>query len=317
MGSLSIWHWVIVGVFGWMLLSAFGSRRSSSQTYVIKEWFASETPNQEGIYVRITGRKGGLMSFFMSLVGIDPTVSLVVDSENVRFKRGSWTGYSAWVTPLDKLCSGQYGYSKPFWSVVLWIVIGVALLLPSFGLSLILILGAIAYYFLNKTLVLGLTFIGGANVYSGDALAFKRSVIEGKNIDEFATERIVAIIEMIVRGAEKPRALSVDAGTRVTASETLNRVANELNTAAERTRQRTEALAAQARQMGERAAAKVSASLAASSATVLPTAAPVAQVEGSPQAPPSVRLASVCPQCQTAITTDDAFCGVCGHKLHA
>lgn len=315
MGNLSIWHWVIVGIFGWMLFSAFGSRRSSSQTYVIKEWFASETPNQEEIYVRITGRKGGLMSFFMSLVGIDPTVSLVVDSENVRFKRGSWTGYSAWVTPLDKLCSGQYGYSKPFWSVVLWIVIGVALLLPSFGLSLILILGAIVYYFLNKTLVLGLTFIGGANVYSGDALAFKRSVIEGKNIDEFATERIVAIIEMIVRGAEKPRALHVDAGTRVTASETLNRVANELTTAAVHTLQRTEALAAQARQMSERAAGKVSASLAASSATVSPTVAPVAQVEGSLQAPPSVRLSSVCPHCQKPVTDRDTFCGQCGFKL--
>ena len=268
MGSLSIWHWAIIGALGWMLLSAFGSRRSSSQTYVIKEWFVSETPNQDGIYVRITGRKGGLMSFFMSLVGIDPTVSLVVDRANVRFKRGSWTGYSAWVTPLDKLCSGLYGYSKPFWSTVLWIIIGVALLLPSFGLSLILILGVIAYYFLNKTLVLGLTFVGGGNVYSGDALAFKRSVIEGKNIDEFATERIVAIIEMIVRGAEKPRSLDVDAGGRATLRETLNRAADELSTTAERARQRTESLAAQARQMGERAVAKVSPSQAASSATV-------------------------------------------------
>ena len=90
MGSLSIWHWAIIGVLGWILLSAFGSRRSSSETYVIKEWFASETPNQEGIYVHIKGRKGGLMSFFMSIVGIDPTVSLVIDHENVRFRRGSW-----------------------------------------------------------------------------------------------------------------------------------------------------------------------------------------------------------------------------------
>ena len=300
MGSLSIWHWAIIGALGWMLLSAFGSRRSSSQTYVIKEWFASETPNQDGIYVHITGRKGGLMSFFMSLVGIDPTVSLVVDRENVRFKRGSWTGYNAWVTPLDKLCSGQYGYSKPFWGTVLWIIIGVALLLPSFGLSLILILGVIVYYFLNKTLVLGLTFVGGANVYSGDALAFKRSMIEGKNIDEFAAERIVAIIEMIVRGAEKPRALHVDAGAQATASETIHRAANELATAAVHTLQRTEVLAAQAREMGERAAAKVSASLAASSATVSPT---------------DDQEATKCPNCGAAVSSDNVFCGGCGHKL--
>ena len=306
MGSLSIWHWAIVGALGWMLLSAFGSRRSSSQTYVIKEWFASETPNQDGIYVHITGRKGGLMSFFMSLVGIDPTVSLVVDRENVRFKRGSWTGYSSWVTPLEKLCSGHYGYSKPFWSAVLWIVIGVALLVFSDGHSGILILGAIAilgamaYYVLNKTLVLGFTYIGGGILHPGDELKFKRSVIEGKNIDEFATERIVAIIEMIVLGAEKPRALNVDAGARATASETLNRAANELATAAERTRQRTEAFATQARQMGERAATKVAATLATSSATGSAT-----EPQGSAK----------CSNCGAAVSPDNVYCNGCGHKL--
>lgn len=299
MVSLSIWHWAIIGALGWILLSAFGSRRSSSETYVIKEWFASETPNQEGIYVHIKGRKGGLMSFFMSLVGIDPTVSLVIDHENVRFRRGSWTGYSAWVTPLDKLCSGNYGYSKPFWSTVIWIVIGVALLVPSFGLSIILILGVIAYYFLNKTLVLGLTFIGGGNVYSGDALAFKRSVIEGKSIDEYATERIVAIIEMIVRGADKPRSLDVAARGRATLRETLNRAADEISTTAERARQGTESLAAQARQMGERAAAKVSTSQAASSATVSPS---------------GDRGPTQCPKCGAAVSLDNAFCGECGFK---
>ena len=299
MASLSIWHWVIIGTLGWIMLFTLSSRGKVSETYVIKEWFASETPNQDGIYVRITGRKGGLISFFMSIVGIDPTVSLVVDRENVRFRRGSWTGYSAWVTPLSKLCSGNYGYSKPFWSTVMWITIGVALLLPSFGLSIILIIGVIAYYFLNKTLVLGLTFVGGGSVYSGDALAFKRSVIEGKNIDEFATERIVAIIEMIVRGAEKPRSLDVDAGGRATLRETLNRAADELSTTAERARQRTESLAAQARQMGERAAAKVSASQAASTATVSPT---------------GDRGATQCPKCGAAVSPDNAFCGECGFK---
>ena len=304
MGSLSIWHWAIIGALGWMLLSVFGSRRSSSQTYVIKEWFASETPNQDGIYVHIRGRKGGLISLLMSLVGIDPTVSLVVDRENVRFTEGKWTGFDSWVTPLNKLCSGHYGYSKPFWSTVLWIIIGVALLLPSSGLSLILILGVIAYYFLNKTLVLGLTYIGGGVERSKDELQFKRSLIEGKNIDEFAAERIVAIIEMIVRGAEKPRALHVDAGAQVTASESIHRAANELTTAAVHTLQRTEVLAAQARQMGERTAAKVSASLAASSATVSPTDDQEATKE-----------ATKCPNCGAAVSPDNVFCGGCGHKL--
>lgn len=293
MGSLSIWHLAIIGAIGLMLLSAFGSRRSSTQKYVIKEWFASETPNREGIYVNITGRSGGLISFVLSLVGIDPTVSLVVDRENVRFTVGSWTGFDSWVTPLEKLCSGHYGYSKPFWSTVLWIIIGVALLFTSFGqsitsfgqskitfgLSLILILGAIAYYFLNKTLVLGLTYIGGGAMHSGDQFAFKRSVIEGKNIDEFAAERIVAIIEMITLGAEKPRALNVDGGARATASETLNRVADVQETAKQR------ALEAQAR-------AQEAVQRRAHSA-------------GAPR----------CPSCNALVAAESVFCGECGAKL--
>ncbi len=301
MGGFSIFQWIIIGTIGWMLFSVFGSRRNgTSQAYVIKDWFASETPNHDGIYVNIEGRKGGLMSFLMALVGIDPTVSLVIDRENVRFRSGSWTGYSSWVTPLNRLCSGKYGYSKPLWVTVVWIVIGVALLLPSFGISLILIVGAFAYYFLNKIIVLELTYIGGGSVHSSDALAFKRSVIEGKHIDEHATERIVAIIEMIVLGSDKPRAPSVDAGGHATLGETLNRAASELTTVAERTRQRTEALAAQARQMGERAAAKVSSSLAASSA-----AAPLTADPGARQ----------CPKCGASAAPGSVFCGECGFKM--
>ena len=34
-------------------------------------------------------------------------------------------------------------------------------------------------------------------------------------------------------------------------------------------------------------------------------------------APRATMLALTCPECRNSITTDDAFCGVCGHKLHA
>ena len=102
MESFSIWQIVIFAAVGFVLLTSLGSRRGNTEAYVIKEWTARDTPDKDGIYIRITGRKGGFISFVMSLVGIDPTVSLVVDHENVRFKRGSWTGYSAWVT----VCAG-------------------------------------------------------------------------------------------------------------------------------------------------------------------------------------------------------------------
>ncbi len=47
------------------------------------------------------------------------------------------------------------------------------------------------------------------------------------------------------------------------------------------------------------------------------TAANARSAEAVAIAPRAPMLALTCPKCQTAITTDDAFCGVCGHKLHA
>ena len=125
-------------------------------------------------------------------------------------------------------------------------------------------------------------------------------MIEGQSIDERAGERIVAIIEMLLLGADKPRALNAGAGGAAITGETLNRAAGELATVAERTRQRTEALATQARQMGERAASKVSASLA-TSATTVPTTGDAEAMK--------------CPQCGAAVSPDNVYCDGCGPKL--
>lgn len=289
MGSFSIWQWVMVIALGWFVFSVFGARRRGSktyETYVIKEWFASETPNQDGIYINITGRKGGLMSFILSLVGIDPTVSLLVDRENVRFKEGTWNGYDSCVTPIEKLCSGNYGYAKPFWSAAVWIVIGVVLLVPAVGVSLILILGAIFYYYLNKSTKLGVTYVDGG----WNGFAFKRSIIEGKNIDENAAGRIISIIEMIMLGNERPHFINVDAGAK----------APDGIDVGEQARQKMDALKAQAMRAGERAASKVAASLATASENM-------SRASHVPE--------SKCPGCGAVVTAEDAFCGSCGRKL--
>jgi hypothetical protein len=274
---------------------------SLRQMYVIKEWSSSGTPGRDGIYVRITGRKGGLVSWLLSLVGIDPTVSFIVDRGNVRFKVGSWAGYNSTVTPIANICSGHYGYSKPVWGVLFWILAGIALLAPTFGVSLILILGAIVYYFLNKSMVLGVTYHSGG----GNQFAFKRSVIEGQQIDELATEKIIAIIEMLILGADKPRALDVDARVRTP---------GEAEAFAEQARQKMEGLKAQAMRAGALAASKVATSLsavseaAARNANVSTPASPGTSSSVAPAVPQ-------CPGCKGVIKLTDAFCGVCGQKL--
>jgi hypothetical protein len=264
-------------------MSVFSSLKGP-ETYVIKEWVASDTPNQEGVYVHISGRKGGLISWLLSLVGIDPIISLIVDRENVRFKEGTWTGFDMVVTPIGKLCSGRYGYVKPFWSSAILVFIGFMLLVPTFGISILLILWGLYSYFANKTTKLGVTYVDG----SGNTFAFKRSIIEGKNIDEVAAGRIISIIEMIMLGRDKPN-FNSDEG----------RSSGGVD-AGEQARQKMDAFKAQAMRAGERAASKVAASLSTASENLSRAASA-----------PALK----CPGCGESITADDAFCGSCGHTL--
>ncbi len=173
--------------------------------HVIKEWFVSEAPNKEGVYVKIKGREGGIISFLLSLVGIDPTVSLVVDKDNIRFEEGSWSGFFLRVTPIEKLCSGGYGYAKPWKIAVLIAVIGTftVFLAPIFWIV------AVLYYFFNKELKLELYDVGGRVC----EIAFKRSVIEGIKIDENEAARVIRIIETLVKdGSSAERVTPVVVG---------------------------------------------------------------------------------------------------------
>lgn len=288
-GLFSIWHLAIIGVVGWFIFSAIGSRRVP--TYVITEWFASETPNENGIYVRIKGRTGGLISFILSLVGINPIVSLIVDRGNVRFMAGSLNGFESSVTPINKICSGDYGYTKPFLGSVIWVIIGIVMIVlgdskGSLIFSLFIIAGALVYYFLHKTTKIVLVYVSGQN----NGFAFKRSIIEGKNIDEIAAGRIISIIEMITLGKNKLSTIDMDAGDH-----SADRVE-----AAEKARQKMDALKAQAMHAGERAASKIAASLASAS-------------ENAPH--PTSTPEPKCSGCGESIKATDTFCGNCGRPL--
>jgi len=287
-GLFSIWHLAILAVGGWVLFSIFGSRRTP--IYVITEWFASETANEDGIHVRIKGRKGGLLSFALSSVGINPTVSLVVDRENVRFMAGSWNGFDSWVTPIGKVCSGNYGYNKPFWGTAIWVLMGIFMPMLDFSAgmllaSLVWIALGVTYYFLHKTTKVVLVYISGGT----NGFAFKRSIIEGENIDEIAAGRIISIIEMITLGKGKLNPVDYGANEQMAAG-----VA-----ATEKARQKMDALKAQAMHAGEVAASKIAASLAsASENTSRPGSAP-----------------EKCPGCGESIKAADTFCGNCGRPL--
>jgi hypothetical protein len=157
--------------------------------YVIKKWQVSETPVDEAQnHIVIEGRAGGFISWLLSLVEISPTVNLEISAERIRFAQGSLAGSSHRIIPLENISSTYYGYTKP-WQEAL--IIGVLLGIPTFGIGLIV---GIVYYFLNKHMTVGFIEVSGV----GNAIAFKRSVIEGVDIDEKQAQRIAELAQKLI-----------------------------------------------------------------------------------------------------------------------
>ncbi|RMH42766.1 MAG: hypothetical protein D6694_07645 [Gammaproteobacteria bacterium] len=149
---------------------------------VIKKWYASKTPDKDGNYVHLVGREGGLISWILSLLRIDATVEVEVKDDVIRFVSSSLAGKQIRVIPMKSITSAFYGYEKP-WKAALLLTV---LLMPAL---IGLIVGPL-YYILNKNLTVAVVEASG---WVG-AFSFRRSVIEGQNIDE---ERAYQIIELI------------------------------------------------------------------------------------------------------------------------
>ena len=153
---------------------------------VIKKWYAEETPDENGNYVHIIGREAGLFSFILSIVGIDPITDVQIKEDNIEFKQSSLAGTLTRMIPLRSITSSFFQFNKP-WKEALWITLILGSILIGF------ILGPL-YYFLNKSLTIAVVEQSG---WLG-AFSFKRSVIEGKNLDEEEAYRVISIIKKLI-----------------------------------------------------------------------------------------------------------------------
>jgi hypothetical protein len=175
--------------------------------YVVKAWSAANRTDPNGNFVNIEGRAGGLVSWLLNLLGISPTAWLKVRGDRIIFHEASLEGTSSFVTPMENICSMFYGYKRPLnEAVLLGVVLGVA---TFFLLGIPGILIALLYYFLNKRLTIGFTDLGGRV----SQMAFKRSIIEGKVIDENAAAAVCEILQGLV-DARREAALNMNGARR-------------------------------------------------------------------------------------------------------
>lgn len=147
--------------------------------------------------VEIVARKSGLVSWLMSLVGIDSTFTFRVFRDRLEAEEGNLSGRINTIIPLSALDTFTYGFMKPIICLVLAVVLFIMALVmfsDSAALGFIfLIVAAVmgVLYYLRKSLIL-LFSTNGAN---GINFIFKRSLIEGVNVDENLSKRVYDIVK--------------------------------------------------------------------------------------------------------------------------
>lgn len=160
--------------------------------FVIKSWSSSEFADANHTYVSIDGRAGGLLSWILNLLEISPTVRLIVRDDKILFEKGSLEGTLHFLTPLENICSTFYAFRRPLKEALIFGgILGVA---TFFLFGIPGIIGGFLYYMLNKTLTIGFTDVGGRV----SEIPFKRSVLEGRTIDEVEAARVCLVIQNLV-----------------------------------------------------------------------------------------------------------------------
>lgn len=169
---------------------------------VIKHWYADTKPNAAGNYIEISARESGLFAWFLALIKIDPSYFLYVSYDQILFQSSNFSGYKKVFLLTRSVSSSFFGYYKP-WKAALAIftigfMLGSTIVSSSavFGLLTMLIGTGIAaaYYFLNKELLIGFSEMNGDDY----ALVLKRSIIEGKEIDEKQMELVTSILNTLI-----------------------------------------------------------------------------------------------------------------------
>jgi hypothetical protein len=160
---------------------------SKSMSLVIKKWYAGNDANEEGNFVHLVGREAGLISWLLSLFKIDPTNEVEIKDNLLKFTSSSFAGQEKRIIPINSITSAYYGYEKP-WKMAL--LLG-TVFMPVFFIGLII--GPL-YYILNKNLTVGVVEASG---WVG-SFSFKRSIIEGQNINEEEAYEVIEIIRKLI-----------------------------------------------------------------------------------------------------------------------
>jgi hypothetical protein len=206
LGPILMYGVIIFAFFIVAGLSRKGGRaRISGPTLVLRKFNLNESA-PDGLVVDIEGRESGVISWILTVLGLDAITTLKTTGTELSFRSSSLFGQIHRVASLPNISSTHCGYSKPIGYLIIGVLIGLAGVVAGFalsaahasgsglvGLSLIVIgLVFIVAYFLSKKLAISVETSGGMVM----GLTFKRSVIENVPVD---IEKAFLAIQLINR----------------------------------------------------------------------------------------------------------------------
>jgi len=174
---------------------------------VLKKFELNEDLNNKSVsLVLIEGRKAGIISWLLTLVGISATTSLEANSEQLIFKQQSLYGETNNFIPLPAVAELTGGYTRKFNYLILCIFfLAGGLISAPFTAFIGLIAGIILavifgiLFWLSKRLEI----IVGTNGGTHPGIAFKRSIIGNLAVDIDKVKKTITVINQAILNVNK------------------------------------------------------------------------------------------------------------------
>lgn len=189
---------------------------SPGPALVLKKFAINKTATGQAALIDIIGRPGGLISWLLTLIGLDSTWNLKVTSTDISLREASLFGQQDSVITVSSISSVHCGYRKPisyFFISAACLLLGLGGWISGAGIASFLgglIFAAIFFvcYFLRKTIVIYVIPRAGTPTLG---LSFQRSVIENVPVDIQQAQLAVGIINsLVIRVQNTARVTSED-----------------------------------------------------------------------------------------------------------
>lgn len=217
----------VIGFFGKITGNIF----SSKALLILQSLTVKRHNIEEGVMIEISGRRTGIISTLVSIIGFEGRYHLKVFNDITEFEETNLSGNKRTIIPNGSIVKISQGYYRPVFKLFMCLLFSVFLLIlfgvfiksndpgefinGAFNLLGVtmpvlgsLIISTVGFCFFLLTYIFGKSIqISIGNGEGNYGFAFKRGVLEGVRIDIFKLEQAVICYKEIVMKARKEEAV--------------------------------------------------------------------------------------------------------------